>query len=519
MNELSALSWILHNSSDYAILENILKQYHFHDQFLRDIWTVAKESYDRYAIFPTRDELSYLLQTKYATDISLSTYMQVSDSVWGTATTEVTAGAVKEWAVRKETSELASALLELARSDMENKLPIDQITKLRHRMELLEQAEANTDASFFNPLDPTQIDRMEDYVEELYGGDVIPTGLPRIDRKLRDGGMRTHLSLLFGPSGIGKTVVAFAMVMFNLLLGRRILYVTLDDNPGELTERMYSFLLKRPVSLREESLNGNLELVKSQVKQLVTTQYYGDFQGVHLDPRSYTTQDLVGMITAKQKQLYRMDQRNAAEFDIPEEEWGKIDLIVVDTMDQLKSAEGGGTDWAKVGNLAQEMSLLPKRFNCPALGVTQGNQAAEGASQITNRNMAEGYGKIRPAKFILGVQQTYAEYHNELFIDTSCNDVRVNLHRMWNYDPIVDAKYKWRQVGICITKNTRGAVGAGAINKVKIPMLVNFPTCRIVDDWTAAEELITVERLTKREEQEVQAPTTTGRSKPGRWNN
>ena len=64
-----------------------------------------------------------------------------------------------------------------------------------------------------------------------------PFGIPVLDDMLGGGIPVTSSSLLGGPSGVGKTVAAISFIAQGVQVGRRCLYVTLQESEEQLIDK------------------------------------------------------------------------------------------------------------------------------------------------------------------------------------------------------------------------------------------------------------------------------------------
>ena len=103
------------------------------------------------------------------------------------------------------------------------------VSKLLRRVEDLTMmvGRKSTKNRTFSPFDLQEVQNVREFFEEMYGGGgVVPTGIARLDRRLKGGGMQSHLTLVVGPTG-GKSTFALQVALHNLKLGKRVVYFAL----------------------------------------------------------------------------------------------------------------------------------------------------------------------------------------------------------------------------------------------------------------------------------------------------
>lgn len=513
--QLSIIAWCLSNPLDFSLLLDRMKEFKFSDPRAQKVWPFMVEAFGKEYVWPTEVEMVRYLQKEMVGDATADIITTFVRELYHTETTSLTGEEVKDWVATQELSEAAVKLRDICSEGVRGRE--DDIIRTKDQLEntlfLFGKRRLGTQ---FRPLEDDYIDNCEEKISESYGGKPVPLGIRRLDAKLRDGGVRAHNVLIQGPSGVGKTQLALHIFCYNLTLGHRGVYYAIDDSPGELVERLYSKMLERPFSLEEEKAAGTLAETKRKIRHLRDTKYIGDFHGESISPETHTPQDLARELLKLQKFFYMTDRANAHIHDIPEEEWGQIDLVVIDTSDQVKG-EGKSQAWHDIEKVHQAFGIIPKKFGCPVFLTTQSEQGAVGASQLTDRSLAGAYGKARPAKLIIGFAQTYDQYHSSITINPADKMVAANLHNMHSFNPEIDRLTKWRPWWLCISKNTRGREVQGAANKVKLPMLIHYASSRIEEDYTRAEELMIVDNKTEREKAEINkhaTPPSTKRPRP-----
>lgn len=515
------INWCLNNPSEFSSLLDRVQdkaEILFTDPIAQQVWPILTKAFAVDYQWPTRNEIPYLLREACPNDPTIDLVIRWTESTYDLNTTDVTGATLKDWLGKQELLDLALSI---------NKFTTENIAEGKETLrEFRDKIDSigflfgnNSRGTTFRPLDPEFIDNADAEIGEAYGGAPIPTGIYRLDQKLRDGGVRPHNCLIQGPSGAGKTTLALHIAKFNLRQGRRVVYYTFDDSAGELTERLYSSMLQRPFSVEDEKLYGDWDRTKKELHELCRDEYIGVFHGEAMPPNLHTPQDLLRHLIILQRQFYMEDKAQAQRFAIPEKEWGKIDLVFIDTCNQLTEGKSYRSEWAEANSIHQSIGAIPKMFGCPLWGVVQSGQQAVGAVQTTQRSVAGAYGINRPAKLVIGWAQSYDQYHTDLTIPTHHDLVAANMHHLWNFSPEKDSDIKCKPWALCVNKNTRGrALRGSAANLVKLPMLVNYETSRVFEDFTKPEELIMVDRQTQREEQEAkgESPRRGGQSAGGK---
>lgn len=522
--ESSIIAWCLQHPEEMLFLSDRLKEYHFqHDSGAAIVWPLLLNAYnhlDRGA-FPTLPEAHHLIRQSQRDNPALDLLLQYVTQVYSLTTpTDVTADHIREWVASRELYEMSIEIQKEVTNGVSGK-SIDQVLKWQEKLGRVSFLFPGQQAGErFSPTDPQFFRTAGEHIEELYGAEPLPTGIVRLDRKLRDGGVRPYPVIIAGPTGVGKTALGMAITCNALKLGKRVVVITFDDNPGELSERFFSNVLQREFTYKKEKVAGTYDQTIQEICRKLESTYHGDFQGIYLDAETHTPQDLARELLKLQKSLYYVDKADAASgrHIIPENEYGRIDAIIIDTADQVKASRHYRSEWYEIGKTFQSLAILTKKFCCPVYLMVQAGQQAVGASQMTERQIGESYSKIKAAKLVLAVTQTFNQLHTHVNVNITDPLVRDNLHNMPNYNPLTDRETVWQPISLNIIKNTRARSGAGvgAATKVILPMLVNFASSRIIEDFTAPETAMLGDKQTVREEREYGQDLRDKHRPPGR---
>lgn len=497
VSEATILRWCIDHPDDYAMVAHRMSDYHINYPPWKLVWRALTALHKDHGTFPSHPELKRVLgrNVKFDPD-TMAHLLREVDYLYTVPSTEISGEEVRSFVTSRELMEIGQLAQALAqdRDGMR-----EGVSKLLRRVEDLTMMVGRkaTKNRTFSPFDLQEVQNVREFFEEMYGGGgVVPTGIARLDRRLKGGGMQSHLTLVVGPTGGGKSTFALQVALHNLKLGKRVVYFALDDSRGELSERIGSHLLRTDVTEVDWEEGVFQSLVAEQLKG-----YPGDWHGEELDPDEFTPEDLAGHLKMLQFGFARKDR----ERGVPEEECGRIDLVIVDSGDQLKSGYRQD-DWTALTKLFDRATIIPKRFGCAFIMTVQGNQESVGASQITVRNVGGTYGKVKPAKLVLGFAQTLYQRHEKRYINWDRAEVKANLGNLQTVSRETDMNTSFTPWWLCIMKNTRARSVDGPASWVKLPMLVDYSTCRVAEDFESPEELILEDKKTKREENEAAGP-------------
>lgn len=502
--EGSVIGWALQNPDAFFPLSDRMKDWHFQGTVTAKIWKQLLNTYTQHQRFPARGEIHAVIQSIHGLDPDSSAHAcQILDGAYGVDVSSVTGDAIAQWVANREIGELAIKMTALVQGESEGADRGTELDNWIQRLESVRQLQTTKRlGSSFEPLDPAFIADPDKAIETFYSGDPQPTGYERLDSRLRDNGMRGHSTIIFGPTGGGKTALTLNIAMSCIRRGGRVVWITLDDDPGEITERVYSHMAQRPF----KSIHNTDPGWGSRIISSAAPYYPGHFYGEHILPSTHTPQDVIRELVNLKQHFYVQDKYDT-NFVCTNP--GQIDLIVIDTADQIRAHRHYQKEWYELEKSFEELSRIPKILHCPVILTAQAGQEGMGASQLTLRNIAGSFGKNKAAKLIIAFAQTYHQMHNIQAINWGDPGVIANMHhyRAKGVDPMTDSHSLWEPFWMCILKNTRGNNDIHQhVRYVKLPMLANHASCRIIEDYSQAEELITADRKTQREEKEAVMP-------------
>lgn len=426
--------------------------------------------------------------------------LQILDRLHRNDVSAVTGDAISTWVADREISELSIQMTALVQGETPGVDRSKELDKFVDRLQSIQQLTSSKRlGNSFEPLDPKALTNPNKTVEGYYAGSAQPSGFARLDKRIRDGGMRGHSTIIFGPTGGGKTEFTLNIAMHCIRRGGRVVWITLDDDPGEITERVYSHMLSKPFR-KQHVADPNWA---STLLCGALPQFPGHFWGEHILPSTHTPQDLIRELLKLQR-YFTVKDRNDPDYDCANP--GQIDLVVVDTADQIKSHRHYQKEWYELEKSFEELARICPLLGCPVILTAQAGQEGMGSSQMTMRNIAGSFGKNKAAKLIIAVAQTYHQIHSKKNIQFNDPKVQANLHHYLSkgVNPALDHSVKWEPFWACILKNTRADDSTYEnVRYVKLPFLSHHATCRVVEDWEVEEELITADKKTQREENQA----------------
>lgn len=504
--EVGLIGWCLRNGDQFGGLLKHVRQRFFADPQATTLWPHLLEIWNTYGAWPQEGEALHFLDQRLATNPLRPVLKDYLTACYAATPTEFTGAELKKWVASRELLDLSNKLTDF--SATWGSLPAEAAE------EALVNLEADFDAALrvvkseavegedFDPLSDEAIDAAEEDNDEEWGSSLLQTGFVRLDSKFKEGGLRPLPVLIFGPTGVCKTFFSLNIAMYQVAQGKRGVYISFDDPKIDLRDRIWSHMLCREIEVEPLRNAGLLEGVLQELRD-VRSEFPGRLILKILDPERYTPTNIIQMLEDLRTKFSAED----AAAGKPEEEWGKLDFVVVDTSDQLAPDRRYKSEWYEIGKMHQTLCMIPKRFGAVLFSIIQAGQQTVGAAQLTERDVGEAYAKTKPYKLILGVCQTAVQYHTSSPIPVADSMIQCNWHNLHNYSPELDRDTLWTPFNLCLIKNSRASSRTGTANKVKIPMLINYGSCRILEDFTSPLTPLTSPAQTQREAAEAESPT------------
>lgn len=498
------ISFFLQNPTEFNFVSDRLGGEVFTQEPWKRVWPHLYRSWESCKTFPHIDELGTMMRKVECNELSRDMLTQRLKGLYKADVSAFSQQEALNWIASREMVKLGDHFVGVSSSKHDLAA---QIKFARERLDKIEHLVGGSSQSIGKMVDmfgDEAIDNWGALVEEEYGADPLPIGLPRMDKKLKGGGVRPTLVLIVGPTGGGKTTVFHNWARSVARAGGRTLLYALDDSLGDLLERQGSFMVRRPTN---EDDFKDPTTVQAVMRYRRGQEFPGgSFRVVSAEPDRWTPQDYMRDIARKQAELTQIDlEMRKAGWDIPDEDLGRINLIGIDTADQIRESHPHKDTWMSQQRMFSELSFIPKRFKCPLCLVVQGGQETVGATQITLRNVGGSYGKSKPAKLVVALAQTVKQSQNPVTIDWTKTCWKENLPNLWNCNPQTDKDTQWERASLCLIKNTMasGEPGVGAVRNVIMPMLVHFGSSRIIEDWESPEEWMRQDAKTAREEKDA----------------
>ena len=232
-----------------------------------------------------------------------------------------------------------------------------------------------------------------DKLFEVNERDSFTTGFPRVDKEIHDKGpWRREVLSFIAPTGVGKSLILANTSISNLLMGRNVLHISLENDEIVTGNRYLGAFTNSPIKTRfdkKEILKEQLKKIKSSTNAELYIVFF---------PTDTITVDTIEQ-TIK-------DLKYQCNF-IP-------DVLCLDYLECLLSRVNSKNkdDYTRQKAVATEFRTLTAKTNTFGATASQTNRSSVKGDDgpINLDKMSESYGKSMPTEYIISLNQTQQEY-------------------------------------------------------------------------------------------------------------
>ena len=216
------------------------------------------------------------------------------------------------------------------------------------------------------------------------------TVFKRFDKELEGGLCAKELAMVVAPPGVGKSLYLVNQGVKTLLEGKSVLYVSCEMSEDKIANRFDSVItLLKNTKLKESStqveLRKRLDLVQDKVKGKLIIKEFA-----------------TGTVSVNHVRALLTQLRIHKDF--------KPDLIIIDYLELLRPTREIESEYMAQQRIAEELRGLAVENKCLVWTATQTNRQARKVPIITDNELGDSYGKIRPADWVISLNQTEEEY-------------------------------------------------------------------------------------------------------------
>lgn len=218
--------------------------------------------------------------------------------------------------------------------------------------------------------------------------DRIPTPFRTHNYNLEGGLCRKELGMVVAPPGVGKSLYLVNQGATNLLQGKNVLYISLEMSEDKIAGRFDSVITEirnLKTSLGQLRLKERLDEVKNKTEG-------------RLKIKEFPT----GACNVNQLRSLLVQLKLHKNFT--------PDVLIVDYLELLRPNRIIDSEYQAQQRIAEELRGLGVEYNCLVWTASQTNRQARRVPIITDAELGDSYGKIRPADWVISLNQTQEEY-------------------------------------------------------------------------------------------------------------
>lgn len=374
-----------HDKDFYSQIVSLIKPEYFEFPSYSFIFERIRSYQDKYKILPSDEILLEDIKKNLPKGQSISDYeddiLQINNIDKSYAENrEFVLDLVEDYARKQAISQAIKDSVVLLK---ENKISeIEEII----RNAMLVCREVNVGQLYFDDLD-NRFHRLFDNKEKKKFKTVYNTFNDALD-----GGLNAkELAMVIAPPGVGKSLYLVNQGVVALKENKKVLYISLEMSEDKIAQRFDSILTLVPASRLKEM--STYPIVKERLSVVK-----GKFDEAKLIIKEFP----VGQLNVNQIRALLVQLKLHHEFT--------PDIIIVDYLELLRPNRQIDAEYQAQERIAQELRGLAMENNILVWTATQTNRMGKKVSTITDAELGDSYGKIRPADWAISLNQTEEEY-------------------------------------------------------------------------------------------------------------
>lgn len=348
--------------------------------------------YKDYDDVPTREVLKNIIYKELRSDSELADpVIEILNKEIDYRNSRYIRNLVVKWARVKQLSELYD-------EDVMESIRDGDVSKIDN---IIDKATAISDVAirpfrFFEDLDELFIEDEKEH---------FTCGFSRIDKLIHDGRgpARKEAFIWIAPTGVGKSIMLVNTSVANVLDGKNVLHVTLE-NSEKITGHRYLGAFTE-MAIANRSIKENQ--MKEKLNKIKLSEDSGDL---------FITYFPTDSITVREIELTVTELRRHYSFN--------PDVIVVDYLECLLSKESvkNKEEYSKQKSVSSELRWLGSITDTMIFSASQTNRAGasssdknddDGGNLINLDKIAESFGKAMPLDYVVSINQSQSQYQGD----------------------------------------------------------------------------------------------------------
>jgi hypothetical protein len=357
---------------------DIIKPNYFEDTFLRISCGKIIDNYNQYAVVPDMNSLESILLESVNDDIDKKMFLDQLDRVKnadlnnGLRTQDTAMKFCKQQELKKSVREINEII---ERGNLEEYEACAEILK-----KALEVGNAKDDGlDVFHDLEKVLAD---DFREP------IPTGINGLDGYMDGGLAKGELGVILAPFGVGKTTMVTKMANHAKNIGKNVIQIFFEDNPKVIQRKHLTCWsnLEPGADITLNDLNINKDFILD-----VAEKRENQPGAIRLKkfPSDGTTIPHIKQYIKKQ----------IAQGFIP-------DIVLVDYIDCIESTKNFKDSWDAEGNVMRQFETMLAELDVAGWTAVQGNRSSIGAETVDSTMIGGSIKKGQIGHFIVSIAKT-----------------------------------------------------------------------------------------------------------------
>ena len=214
---------------------------------------------------------------------------------------------------------------------------------------------------------------------EIKARNPITTGWEKIDSLTKDGLGMGELGVVIAPTGAGKSMALAHLGAHAVKAGKNVVHYTLELSEAVTGQRYDSCISAIPLSTLFHRKDEVLETISDVDGSLIIKEY----------PTKTASANTI------RTHLQKLKKRNH-----------KIDMIIVDYADLLKSTTNFREKRDELGSIYESLRAIAQENKCPIWTASQTNRTGLNAEVVTMESISEAFNKCFVADFICSISRT-----------------------------------------------------------------------------------------------------------------
>ena len=222
--------------------------------------------------------------------------------------------------------------------------------------------------------------------------DLFKTMVSSLNRAVDGGLQRKEIAMVVAPPGVGKSLFLANQCVQSLMENRKVLYISLEMSEDRVAQRLDSIASLIP---QRKMKTDPTSLVKVKERLNVFKEKFSEGELVikELPCGSTSVHGIRALLSIL---------RNHERFE--------PDVIIVDYIGLLKASDKGMAKYEAMEQIVSELRGIAQEYNCVVWTATQTNRQGRNVRLITDSELGDSYGQIRPVDLAVSLNQTREEY-------------------------------------------------------------------------------------------------------------